>query len=1115
MPFHVLHANWFDGALHLWAEGPSAAPAGVDADRPADRPFDGDQPTPHPTALPAEALIGLLGRFSPEAPLAAGVVRLRLPARSGLPLASSRLTHAEGRAENSAGEGYAANGSGGTLAPVAARLGRFTVTSLRVPPLHLPRVVERIENAASADGDGPDATLALGPGMRFFAAATRFVRWLMVQQRLVPTLVQDFSGTLHGLWQPWLADEQVATRLAKLLAAMPPAARAADDLFTNQPWPVLEDFLVRVLDAQCRVVMADENMIETIESRRALPGPTGAGDPHVQWLSGLLEAGDAVPAVGAQRPELLKRVRSWIGVLDQRAADSAWRLCVRLSEPVDMSDLPEFAAPASSLTWPMTLHLQSVENPSLMLDARDIWILPTDSATVGGKHVDKPQELLLAELGRAARLYKPLEDALKSSEPSEIALATNQAYEFLREIRPVLIEQGFGVLSPEWWDSPGTRLGVRLRIDSGDTPEGPGSDPSSVGSRVGLDTLVNYRWHVTIGQTVLSLQEFERLANLRSPLVLVGGRWVEVRPEDVKAAVQFIRENPGGQMELGKAIRLAYNAELRSTGLPVLGMDATGWISSLLSDPAANQQLPMLTPPEGFVGSLRPYQLKGLSWLAFLDRFGLGSCLADDMGLGKTIQFLALLLQERLSRPPEEPARPTLLVVPMSVVGNWLRETRRFAPALVVHVHHGPTRPQGEELLHICAKSDLVVTTYALAHRDRESLEPIPWGRIALDEAQNIKNPGTKQTQAIRAFDAPRRVALTGTPIENRLSELWSIMDFLNPGLLGSLNDFRRRFAVPIERYHDPHRARQLRAMVQPFVLRRLKTDPTVIADLPEKVETKEYCYLTPEQAALYEQTVKEMLSSAETAEGIQRRGVILAGLVKLKQICNHPRQFLKHLDTHVPAPASPASDALANPGDEDAIPAGVELVPPHRSGKCVRLIQMLEEVLATSGQALIFTQFRQMGQILSTMLRHELDREVLFLHGGTPAKDRDAMVASFNKGDGSAPLFVLSLKAGGVGLNLTGANHVFHFDRWWNPAVESQATDRAYRIGQTRTVQVHKFVVAGTLEERIDQMIEQKSALADNVIGSGEAWLTELSLTQLRDVLTLRPDAVAEEGEE
>jgi SNF2 family DNA or RNA helicase len=688
-----------------------------------------------------------------------------------------------------------------------------------------------------------------------------------------------------------------------------------------------------------------------------------------------------------------------------------------------------------------------------------------------------------------------MEEALRQGEPSELELTTVQAYEFLREYRTLLSEQGFGVIVPEWWDSPASRLGVRLRIDTGDAPEGAGAGGQARPS-IGLGTLVNYQWQISIGSTVLSLQEFEKLATMRTPLVMIGGKWVEVRPEDVQAAVDFIRENPGGQMELGKAMRLAFAADVRETGVPIVGMDASGWLSSLLGNAGLQgnvpQQLQMVEPPSGFVGSLRHYQLKGLSWLSFLDRIGLGACLADDMGLGKTIQLIAMLLRERELSPGGAPVAPTLLVVPMSVVGNWVRECNRFAPALRVLVHHGLTRKTGEALVQAAINSDLVVTTYALAHRDREHLEKISWQRISLDEAQNIKNPGTKQTKAIRSLDAPRRIALTGTPIENRLSELWSIMDFLNPGLLGTVHEFRTRFALPIERYHDQNKSKTLRGLVQPFVLRRLKTDPTVIADLPEKVETKEYCYLTPEQATLYEQTVKHMLSSAESAEGIQRRGVILAGLVKLKQICNHPLQFLKEHDPQYAGAGAVASLA--------------------RSGKCARLVQMLDEVVASGGQALVFTQFRQMGDILAAMLRHELNKEVLFLHGGTSAKDRDAMVQAFQKGDGSSPIFVLSLKAGGVGLNLTGANHVFHFDRWWNPAVENQATDRAFRIGQTRTVQVHKFIVSGTLEEKIDAMIEQKTALADNVIGSGENWLTELSLNQLREVLTLRPDAVEAE---
>ncbi|MFG0325760.1 MAG: DEAD/DEAH box helicase, partial [Phycisphaerales bacterium JB037] len=379
---------------------------------------------------------------------------------------------------------------------------------------------------------------------------------------------------------------------------------------------------------------------------------------------------------------------------------------------------------------------------------------------------------------------------------------------------------------------------------------------------------------------------------------------------------------------------------------------------------------------------------------------------------------------------------------------------------------------------------------YALVHRDRELLGAVDWRRVVLDEAQCIKNPAAKQSQAVRSLPTDRRIALTGTPVENRLSELWSVMDFLNPGYLGDPGSFRKRFSIPIERHHDQARADRLRVMVRPFILRRLKTDPTVVSDLPEKLESKEYCHLTGEQAQLYENCVKRMLGEVERAEGIQRRGLVLSALIRLKQICNHPSQLLKDVE-----PGSGRPPAI------------------NRSGKSIRLCEQIEEVLAEGEQALIFTQFRQMGHLLHAMLRQQFERDVLFLHGGTPQKQRQSIVEAFQQADGKHPILILSLKAGGVGLNLTAATHVFHYDRWWNPAVENQATDRAYRIGQTRTVVVHKYLVRGTLEERIDQMIEQKTELAENIIGSGERWLTELSTDDLRDILTLRSNAIGDEA--
>jgi SNF2 family DNA or RNA helicase len=497
-----------------------------------------------------------------------------------------------------------------------------------------------------------------------------------------------------------------------------------------------------------------------------------------------------------------------------------------------------------------------------------------------------------------------------------------------------------------------------------------------------------------------------------------------------------------------------------------------------------NQAIAPLVTPEGFRGELRPYQARGAGWLSFLERWGLGGCLADDMGLGKTVQFIAFLLNLKQQKALE---KPTLLVCPTSVLGNWEREVRKFAPQLKVLMYHGDKRPKGKTFAQTVAGKDLVITSYALMCRDLKTHQSIFWQGVVLDEAQNIKNPEAKQSQAVRQLEAQFRFALTGTPVENRLQELWSILDFLNPGYLGQRQFFQRRFAIPIEKYGDAASLKTLRSLVQPFILRRLKSDRKIIQDLPEKQEMTEFCGLSPEQVKLYEQVVETSLTEIESAEGIQRRGMILSLLVKLKQLCNHPGQFLKEST----------------------------LKEPQRSGKLIRLQEMLEEAIAEGDRALIFTQFAEWGKLLKPHLEQKLGREVFFLYGSTSKKQREEMIDRFQHDPQGPPIMILSLKAGGTGLNLTRANHVFHFDRWWNPAVENQATDRVFRIGQTRNVQVHKFVCTGTLEEKINDMIESKKALAEQVVGVGENWLTELDTDRLRQLLVLERNAVIEEDEE
>jgi SNF2 family DNA or RNA helicase len=440
------------------------------------------------------------------------------------------------------------------------------------------------------------------------------------------------------------------------------------------------------------------------------------------------------------------------------------------------------------------------------------------------------------------------------------------------------------------------------------------------------------------------------------------------------------------------------------------------------------------------------------------------------MGLGKTVQLLALLLHAG--------GGPTLLICPLSVLGNWQREAERFAPGLTVRVLHGADRPEAGGLAD---GADVVLTTYATATRDADALAGIGWDRVVLDEAQHVKNSASEVARAVRRFPARSRIALTGTPVENRLSELWSIMDFLNPGLLGSAHTFRARFAVMIERYADEDAAARLRHATRPFMLRRVKSDPSVIADLPEKRHTRHLCGLTTEQATLYRAVLDEMLIRLKEPGEIRRKGIVLSAMTKLKQVCNHPAHVL---------------------GDGSPLPG--------RSGKLERLEEILDGVLAGGESALCFTQFARFGAMLTPHLAARFGVPVRYLHGGTPRGARDAMVAAF-QADPRPGIFVLSLKAGGTGLNLTAASHVVHIDRWWNPATEAQATDRAYRIGQGRDVRVHTLLCLGTLEERIDRMIADKGTLAERVVGNGEGWLTALSTAELRELLALAPEAVGD----
>jgi len=512
----------------------------------------------------------------------------------------------------------------------------------------------------------------------------------------------------------------------------------------------------------------------------------------------------------------------------------------------------------------------------------------------------------------------------------------------------------------------------------------------------------------------------------------------------------------------------------------------SGQLAQMVEQLGNLNQIPVPEVAGSFRGTLRPYQQLGTAWMLFLRRFYLGCCLADDMGLGKTIQWIAYLLKVR---EEENPGQPALLICPTSVLGNWQKELARFAPDLKVRLHYGPQRPKGPDFLPSIQGAGVVLTSYNLAHIDEAELSTVEWDCICLDEAQNIKNAYTKQAAAIRRLKGRHRIAMTGTPMENRLTELWSIYDFINPGYLGSSGEFGRKFVSVIEKRGDAADISRVQKLIRPFLLRRVKSDPAIELDLPEKQEQKEYIPLTVEQSSLYEGVLQDLFEKLEKTEGMARRGLILSTLSKLKQVCDHPALLLKE-------------EPLENVNDIS-----------RRSKKVERLLEMVAQLRQEGERCLVFTQFVRMGRLLQEVLLKELGEPSYYLFGGTPRKERDEMVARFQgtapKGGDSHNIFILSLKAGGLGLNLTAANHVFHFDRWWNPAVENQATDRSHRIGQNRHVMVHKFITLGTMEERIDELLERKSGLSEQIIGTTEAWLTEFSTSELRELFALRKEWV------
>ncbi|WP_274362254.1 DEAD/DEAH box helicase [Paenibacillus thermotolerans] len=904
------------------------------------------------------------------------------------------------------------------------------------------------------------------------------------------------SGSLRGMWKPLWGDPEVAELWATW--------NGSDSLPAEAVKRRIED----AVDRAVRERLGERARKEAYEALRPRYGV-----PHTPlevWVAGLL-GDERADASGLEW--IAEDMEAWNDAVVESRRTAEYRIAFVLREPAD----PEVPGAA----WLLEPGLQPEDAPGSFIPAEAVWSAPAADPVFRRRTYPAASARLAAGLASAAAVYPPLLRAAPAYAPKHCRLAPEEAAELLEHGAHELELKGFTVFLPDWWKQPAP-IGVALRVTeppanaggafpaAGDTAE-----PSPAArAHLGLSTLLSYRSELTIGGEAADERQLEAIVNASLPMQQHNGKWFRLTSKVKDAVRRFAAGNDrAGELSWAEMIHLALSQDMgeartsnqtrgrsaTSGDMPITGIFANerleSYIRSLqsLRTPDAGTETardPVLPQPPELKGSLREYQRRGFTWLIRLRELGFGACLADDMGLGKTVQWIAYALYSRRTSPttPATSATPSplLLICPTSVLGNWERELERFAPSLSVHLHYGPQRAKGASFQAKAEAHDVVLTSYSTALRDRKSFAAVQWDAVTLDEAQYIKNAGTQLARFVRTLASAHRIAMTGTPIENRLSDLWSIFEWINPGYLGSERSFKSKYAVPIERHRNEATAEKLHKLIQPFVLRRVKTDPAVINDLPEKLELTSLCALTKTQAELYRSEVDRLARTLETASGMARRGAILSAITRLKQICNEPAHALKR-------------PTIGKPD----------------SGKLLRLTELLAESRESGERCVIFTQYAAMANLLKQYLERTRPERIEVITGRTPAKERERIVRSFQEEEDGPAVLVLSLKTGGFGLNLTRATRLIHYDRWWNPAAERQATDRIYRIGQKSDVEIWKLITKGTLEESIDRLLQEKERLSEGVVGSGERWLTEWNDDELKQLLTLRQEIVFEDETE
>ncbi|MEU2450571.1 DEAD/DEAH box helicase [Streptomyces sp. NPDC012765] len=958
------------------------------------------------------------------------------------------------------------------LTVITPDLSRATVVALvlsvdeALPLLTRARSTAAGAGAGAATGTSADADAAGSSATAFWGAAALLALRFAARGQLLPGL----STAGHDTWRIGPLEASDLAEVRELAAAMPPTAHCVPLTADGPPrLPAPEPLLRAFLDA----------VADTLPRSPAAPAAAGG------------------PAYAARPPRLHPELRGWAAEV-AAGHDAGVRISVRIELDRD-PDAGPWAGPdadsgagaepgadhEAAPVFRAVLQLHSPADAALVADAAEVWAGSSAAAAAfpPGARMDA-----LRALRRAARLWPPLAPLLGAAVPDSVELADEEVTELLGEAAASLAADGVQV---HWPRGLLRDLSARAVLGSpGDTAAS--TRPSGL---LSPGSLLSFSWRHALGDHGdLTRAELDRLAEAKRPLVRLRDRWVLIDPAEARRA----RARQDRRIAAADALAAVLTGSAEVDGRRV-DVEATGPLEGLRARLAADPQeeADALGAPPELRATLRDYQLRGLRWLARMTSLGLGACLADDMGLGKTVTLIALHLHRNRPEDPgtapdadtgtgtgPDTAGPTLVVCPASLLGNWQREIEKFAPGTPVRRFHGP----GRSLAGLTG--GFVLTTYGTMRLDAPELAATRWGMVVADEAQHVKNPRSSTARALRTIPATARVALTGTPVENDLSELWAVLDWTTPGILGRLGTFRSRFADPVESGRDPQAAARLAALVRPFLLRRKKSDPGIAPELPPKTETDHTVALSREQTSLYEAVVRETLAAISEADGMERRGLVVKLLTSLKQICNHPAHYLRE---HAPADRGAKESASGTGADTVAA----------RSGKLELLDELLDTIVAEGGSALVFTQYVAMARILE---KHLAGRGIAsqLLHGGTPVPRREELVDRFQAGE--VPVFLLSLKAAGTGLNLTRAGHVIHFDRWWNPAVEEQATDRAYRIGQTQPVQVHRIIAEGTVEDRIAQLLARKRALADSVLSGGESALTELTDAELAELVALRP---------